>query len=112
MNPHFVNDDEADPDWIEHEKEIARQQLLNEGKKPEMIEKIIPGKIKAVLKEACLVEQKFVKNSDVTVGQYVADAAKALGKDMKVVEMVRYEVGEGIEKKKENFAEEVAAQMK
>ncbi|MGI6178245.1 MAG: translation elongation factor Ts [Eubacterium sp.] len=112
MNPHFVNDDEADPNWIAHEKEIARQQLLNEGKKPELIEKIIPGKIKAVLKEACLVEQKFVKNSDITVGEYVADAAKALGKDMKVVEMVRYEVGEGIEKKQENFAEEVAAQLK
>lgn len=112
MNPHFVTEEEADPSWLEHEREIAEQQLLNEGKSSDLIERIIPGKIKAVLKEVCLVDQKFVKNSDLTVGKYVAEEAKKLGKDMKVVEMVRFEVGEGIEKKHENFAQEVAAQQK
>ena len=88
-----------------------KQQLLNEGKKEELLDRIIPGKIKAILKEVCLVDQKFVKNSDLTVAQYVEEEAKKLGKSMKVVEMVRYEVGEGIEKKEEDFAAEVAAQQ-
>ncbi len=111
MSPRFVTEAEADPAWLASEKEIAIQQLLNEGKPEKLIDKIIPGKMKAVLKEVCLVDQKFVKNSDQTVGQYVEESAKALGKDMALAEMVRYEVGEGIEKRNENFAEEVAAQM-
>ena len=106
-----MNESEVDPAWLENETEIAKQQLLNEGKKPELLDRIIPGKIKAILKDVCLVDQKFVKNSDQSVGEYVAEAAKALGKDMTVTEMVRYEVGEGIEKKEEDFAAEVAAQM-
>ena len=77
----------------------------------ELLERIIPGKIKAILKEVCLVDQKFVKNSDMTVAQYVESVAKEIGKPMTVVEMVRYEVGEGIEKKEEDFAAEVAAQQ-
>lgn len=112
MNPKFVKEDEVDQAWLESETEIARQQLLNEGKKPELLDRIIPGKIKAILKEVCLVDQKFVKNGDITVAQYVDEEAKKIGKSMKVVEMVRYEVGEGIEKKEEDFAAEVAAQMK
>ena len=111
MSPKFVKEDEVDQEWLASETEIAKQQLLNEGKKPELLDKIIPGKIKAILKEVCLVDQKFVKNSDVTVAQYVAEEAKKLGKDMAIVEMVRYEVGEGIEKKEEDFAAEVAAQQ-
>ena len=99
MNPKFVDETQVDADWLASETEIAKQQLLN------------PGKIKAILKEVCLVDQKFVKNSDLTVAQYVEEEAKKLGKSMKVVEMVRYEVGEGIEKKEEDFAAEVAAQQ-
>ena len=74
-----------------------------QGKKEELLDRIIPGKIKAILKEVCLVDQKFVKNGDITVAQYVEEEAKKLGKAMKVVEMIRYEVGEGIEKKEEDF---------
>lgn len=111
MSPKFLNEDEVDAGWLESEKEIARQQLLNEGKKPELLERIIPGKIKAILKEVCLVDQKFVKDSDLTVAQYVENAAKELGKDMSIASMIRYEVGEGIEKKEEDFAAEVAAQQ-
>ncbi len=111
MNPKFLNDSEVDSEWLENEKEIARQILLNEGKAPEILEKIIPGKVKSILKEVCLLDQKFVKNGDITVQQYIDDSAKAIGKDIKIVKMVRYEVGEGIEKKEENFAEEVAKQM-
>ena len=110
MSPKFVDESQVDPAWLESETEIARQQLLNEGKKEELLERIIPGKIKAILKEVCLVDQKFVKDSDITVAQYVENVAKEIGKPMQVVEMVRYEVGEGIEKKEEDFAAEVAAQ--
>lgn len=111
MNPNFVNESQVDAEWLERETEIAKQQLLEEGKPEAMLERIIPGKIKAIKKEVCLVDQKFVKNGDVTVEEYVNSVAKEIGKSMKVVEMVRFEVGEGIEKKEENFAEEVAKQM-
>ncbi len=111
MNPKFLDETQVDQEWLDSETEIAKQQLLNEGKKPELLDRIIPGKIKAILKEVCLVDQKFVKNGDLTVKQYVDEAAKAAGKDMAIAAMVRYEVGEGIEKKEENFAEEVAAQQ-
>lgn len=111
MNPKFLDETQVDPAWLEGEKEIAKQQLLNEGKKPELLDRIIPGKVKAILKEVCLVDQKFVKNGDLTVKQYVDEAAKEIGKDMAVASMLRYEVGEGIEKKEEDFAAEVAAQQ-
>lgn len=111
MNPEFLDEDSVDQAWLENEKEIARQQFLNEGKKPEVVDKIMPGKIKSILKETCLVDQKFVKDSDITVSEYVEAEAKKLGKGMKIVEMVRYEVGEGLEKKNEDFAAEVASQI-
>ena len=111
MSPKFVDDTEVDQAWLENEKKIAREQLLNEGKKEELLDKIIPGKVKALLKEVCLVEQKFVKDADMTVKQYVDGVASGLGKEMAVKTMARYEVGEGIEKKEEDFAAEVAAQM-
>lgn len=111
MNPKFVDETGVDPAWLEEETKIATQLLLNEGKKPEMLDRIIPGKIKAILKEVCLVDQKFVKNGDVTVKEYVDGIAKEVGKPVRIASMIRYEVGEGIEKKEENFAEEVAKQM-
>ncbi len=111
MNPRFVDESQVDAEWLEKEAEIARQQLLEEGKPEAMLDKIIPGKIKAIKKEVCLVDQKFVKNGDITVAEYVDSVAKEIGKAMQVIEMVRFEVGEGIEKKEENFAEEVAKQM-
>jgi elongation factor Ts len=111
MNPRFIDESQVDPAYIEKEKEILVQQALNEGKPKEIVEKMVQGRLKKELKETCLLEQKFVKNGDITVGQYLADSAKAIGKDVKVVTMVRYEVGEGIEKRQENFAEEVAKQI-
>ena len=112
MNPKFVNDKEVDQDWLASERKILKEALINEKPdKAAMADKIVDGQIKKELKEVCLTEQPFVKYSDVTVKQYVADAAKALGKAIEVVSMSRYEVGEGIEKKEENFAEEVAAQI-
>ena len=111
MKPQFVDESSIDPDYIEHEKQILMAQALNEGKPAEIVENMVTGRLKKELKETCLVEQKFVKNNDMSVKEYVDAVAKDLGKDMKVVEMLRFEVGEGIEKKEENFAEEVAKQM-
>ena len=72
---------------------------------------MITGRLKKQLKEVCLVDQAFVKNGDLSVKEYVDSVAKEIGKPIQVVEMIRFEVGEGLEKKEENFAEEVAKQM-
>jgi len=111
MSPRFIDEKDVDQDFIESEKKILIQQALNEGKSQEIVEKMVIGRLKKELKETCLLEQKFVKNADISVKQYVADASKALGTPVKVSDMIRYEVGEGIEKREQNFAEEVAKQM-
>ena len=99
MNPKFLDRSFVDPEYIE-------------GKPENMGDRIVAGKIEKELIEVCLMSQKFVKNGELTVAQYVDQVAKEIGKDVKIASMARYEVGEGIEKKEENFAEEVAAQMK
>ncbi len=113
MRPLYVNEAGVDPDYIAHEKEVLVAQAANESpdKPKEIIEKMITGRLKKELKEVCLVEQKFVKNADMSVKEYVDSVAKEIGKPIEVVEMIRSEVGEGLEKKEENFAEEVAKQM-
>lgn len=111
MNPKFISEKDVDPEYLESEKKILMQQAINEGKPADIVEKMVVGRLKKELKETCLLEQKFVKDNEVSVGQYVEAAAKSLGKSIIVKSMVRYEVGEGIEKKEENFAEEVAKQM-
>jgi len=113
MRPKYVNESEVDQEYLAHEKEILVAQAKNESPdKPEaIIEKMIAGRLKKELKEVCLVDQVFVKDSTMNVAQYVAGVAKQIGKSIEVVEMVRYEVGEGLAKKEENFAEEVAKQM-
>jgi len=111
MNPRFLDESGVDPEYLESEKKILIQQALNEGKSAEIVEKMVIGRLKKELKETCLLEQKFVKDGEISVGQYVENASKSLGKPIKVVGMIRYEVGEGIEKAEENFAEEVAKQM-
>jgi len=112
MNPRYVSKDDVDQEYIAHETEILTQQALNEGKPANIVEKMIKGRLEKQLKEVCLVEQAFVKNPDLTIKQLVADAAKKVGSEIKVARVVRFEVGEGIEKKEENFAEEVAKQLK
>ncbi|HBH0849771.1 TPA: elongation factor Ts, partial [Clostridioides difficile] len=107
MNPKYVSRDEVDAEYIAHETEVLTQQALNEGKPANIVEKMVKGRLEKELKEVCLLEQTFVKNPDITVKQLVADVAKAVGSDIKVVKVVRFEVGEGIQKREENFAEEV-----
>lgn len=117
LYPKYVSEEEISADYVEHEKEILRAQIMNdpkESQKPEkVIEGMIQGRIKKELKEICLVDQVYVKAEDgkQTVGQYIAQVAKENNADLKVVKFVRFETGEGIEKKEEDFAAEVAAQM-
>lgn len=112
MNPKYVSRNNVDAEYIAHETEILTQQALNEGKPANIVEKMIKGRLEKQLKEVCLLEQPFVKNGDLTIKQLVAETAKKLGTEIEVVNVVRFEVGEGIEKKEENFAEEVAKQLK
>ena len=111
MNPKYVSRDDVDADYIAHETEVLTQQALNEGKPANIVEKMVKGRLEKELKEVCLLEQPFVKDPDLTVKKLVAEVAKEVGADIKVVNVVRFEVGEGIEKRSENFAEEVAKQM-
>ena len=106
VNPMVVNPDDVDPAVIEKEKEIFAAQAENSGKPAEIIEKMISGRIHKFLAEVSLVEQPFVKNPDQTVGQLAKSAGAT------VTGMVRFEVGEGIEKEEVDFAEEVMAQAR
>lgn len=105
VNPQVVNGDDMPAETVEKEKDIIKAQPDMEGKPAEIVEKMMVGRIKKFLKENSLVEQPFVKNPELTVGQL----AKQSGAE--VISFVRYEVGEGIEKKEEDFAAEVAAQV-
>lgn len=115
MNPKYVTRDEVPAEFIEHEKEILKAQTMNDpanASKPEnIIEKMIEGRLNKELKEICLVDQIYVKDGDLTVQKYVDNVEKETGSDLKIKRFVRFETGEGLEKKEENFAEEVAKQM-
>lgn len=115
LSPKYTSRAEVDQSYIEHEKEILKVQAMKE--KPDAAEKIIDGmvmgRINKELKEICLLDQVYVKAEDgkQSVGQYVESVAKAEGITLEIKGFVRYETGEGIEKKEENFAEEVAKQL-
>lgn len=111
MKPAYLNDSEIPAELLAKEEEIARTQLLNEGKPEAMLDKIIPGKIKKFIAENTLVGQKFVKDDKISVAQALSNAAKAAGGKADLVSMVRFELGEGIEKRADDFAAEVAAQL-
>jgi len=110
-NPLFLDNTCVDNETLEKEKEIYRVQALNEGKPEKIVEKMVMGRVNKYYKEVCLVEQIWVKNSDYTITKYLQEESKKLGADIKVTRFVRFERGEGIEKKEENFAEEVQRQV-
>lgn len=111
MNPKYISQADVDPEYIAHERSILTAQAVNEGKPEEIAKKMVEGRLRKQLQEVCLLDQVFVKNSDFTVGQVVENKAKELGKAIKVASIKRFEVGEGIEKKVEDFAAEVAKQL-
>lgn len=116
LNPKYVSSDDVDADYKEHEKQVLLAQAKNDPKnasKPdEIIEKMITGRLNKELKEVCLLEQEYVKaENKENVAKYVESVAKAEGCTLKVTKFVRFETGDGLEKKEEDFAAEVAAQM-
>ena len=111
-NPLFLNKEAVPAETLEKEKEILTAQAINEGKPQNIAEKMVQGRIQKYYKEVCLLEQPYVKNGDITISQYVQDTAKALGGSIQIVDFVRFEKGEGLEKREDNFADEVASMMK
>ena len=111
MNPKYIRREDVDQEYIAHEREILIHQALNEGKPQNIVEKMVEGRLNKELKEVCLLEQAFVKDGDLTVSKVIANTAAKIGKEIKIAGVQRFEVGEGIEKKSENFADEVAKQM-
>ena len=116
LSPAYLDEASVPAEVIEKEKEILTAQIQNDEKlknKPaQIIAKMVDGRISKYYKENCLVDQEFVKNGDMTVGQYTAEMAKTLGGSIKITGFVRYEKGEGLEKRSDNFADEVASMMK
>ncbi len=111
QNPQYVSREEVPADVVEHERKILREQALNEGKPEHIVDKMIEGRVEKFYKEVCLLDQPFIKDDEKTVGQLLQALIAKLGENMQIRRFVRFEVGEGIEKKEENFAEEVAKQM-
>lgn len=112
LGTQYLNRDEVPAEVIEHEKEVMRAEVINSGKPEAIADKIVMGKINKFYKENCLVDQEFVKDSKQTVKQYVDSVAKALGAKITIKEFVRFEKGEGLEKRQDDFAAEVASMTK
>ncbi len=110
--PLYLTAAEVPAEVIEHEKEILRAQALNEGKPAQIIDRMVEGRVKKYYEEACLVNQAFVKDPSLTIEKVVKAAGDKMGKTLSIKRFVRFEMGEGLEKRSDNFAEEVAAQMK
>lgn len=111
-NPIYVRIEDVPQDAIEAEKEILRNQALNEGKPAQIVDKMVEGRIAKYYKEVCLLEQPFIKDPDKTVDQLLKEKIAKIGENLSIRRFSRFEVGEGLEKKSENFAEEVAKQLK
>ncbi len=112
VNPSYLDEASVPAEIVEHERKILTEQVINEGKPEKIAEKIVNGKLGKYFKEVCLLDQPFVKDSDVSVQKYTENTAKELGGDIKIVSFVRFEKGEGLEKRADNFADEVAGMIK
>jgi elongation factor Ts len=110
-NPLFLNRDQVDNETLNKEREIYKVQAMNEGKPEKIAEKMVEGRIQKYYKENCLLEQVWIRNGDYTITKYIQEKSKEVGAPITVTRFVRFEKGEGIEKKEENFAEEVRRQM-
>ena len=112
LNAQFLDKDSVPADVLANEKEVQMKLVEQEGKPANVAEKIVEGRMRKFFEEVCLVDQKYFKDDSMTIGKYVESVAKAQGAALKVEAFVRYERGEGIEKKEDNFADEVASMIK
>jgi len=110
-NPLYLRKEDVPQEAIEKEKEILRNQALNEGKPAQIVDKMVEGRIAKYYKEVCLLEQPFIKDPDKTIDQLLKEKIAKIGENLSIRRFSRFEVGEGLEKKTENFAEEVAKQL-
>lgn len=110
-NPKYVREEEVDATELEKEKEILRAQALNEGKPAAIVDKMVEGRVKKYYEDVCLMNQAFVKDSSMTIKDVLTEATLKIGEKISVRRFVRYEMGEGLQKKNENLADEVAAQV-
>lgn len=111
-NPLYLSKDEVPEEVIAKEKEILKVQALNEGKPEKIAEKIVEGRIGKYYQEVCLLEQPFVKDTDKTIQEIVNEQIATIGEKISIRRFVRYQMGEGLEKRQDDFAEEVMSQMK
>lgn len=110
-NPTYIRVEDVDPEEIAKEKEILKAQALNEGKPEKIVDKMVEGRIKRYYEEICLLEQPFVKDPAKTVNQMINEAISEIGENIQVRRFTRYQMGEGLEKRVEDFASEVMAEM-
>lgn len=111
-NPLYVRKEEVPAEMVEKEKEILKAQALNEGKPEKIVEKMVEGRIEKYYKEICLLEQPFIKDPDVTIKDLLNQKIATIGENINIRRFVRFEKGEGIEKREDNFADEVANMVK
>lgn len=111
MNPLWVSEEEVPADALEHEREVCRQQALNEGKPEKIVENIVAGRIKKFYEDNCLLNQKYVKDDSKTIATLQKEMIAKIGENINIRRFVRFELGEGLEKKEDNFAEEVMSQL-
>lgn len=109
--PRFVDKSEVTPEFLETEKRIATEMALATGKPAAIVEKIVEGKMNSIYKEVCLLEQPFIMNSELTVQQMLSQKTAEIGEKLSIRRFTKFVMGEGLEKKKDDFAAEVAAQM-
>ena len=110
-NPKYVSREDVPEEVLEHEKEILTQQALNEGKPANIVEKMIVGRMEKFYEEICLLDQDFIKDTDKKIKDVLTELASRIGENIQIRRFTRYELGEGIEKKVEDFAGEVAKQI-
>ncbi len=111
-NPSYLSSEDVPAEILDKEKEILKAQALNEGKPEAIADKMVAGRVKKYYEQNCLLCQKFVKDNDITIAQYVENTAKELGGDIKILAFARFEKGEGLEKRSDDFAAEVAGMVK
>jgi elongation factor Ts len=111
-NPKYIRREEVPQEELDKEREILRTQALNEGKPEKVVEKIVEGRIGKYFEENCLLEQPFVKDPDKTVQELLNEKISTIGENISIRRFARFELGEGLEKKQDNFVEEVMAQVK
>ncbi len=112
LNPEYLDESSVPAERVQKEKDILTQQIVDEGKPANIAEKIVTGRLQKFFKEICLVDQAYVQDGNMSVKQYTDSVAKELGGDIRIEAFTRFEKGEGLEKREDNFAEEIASMVK